>query len=68
MFGSYLWGKWLIRPASAGFRSGRDAYRAGLRANLQLYRLILILLVAAALYEAIEVIGMIALARLVTGR
>ena len=68
MFGSYLWGKWLIRPASAGFRSGRDAYRAGLRANLQLYRLILILLAAAALYEAIEVIGMIALARLVTGR
>jgi hypothetical protein len=68
MFGCYIWGKWLIRPASAGFPSARDAYRAGLRANLQLYRLILILLAVAAVYEAIEVIGMMALARLVTGR
>ena len=44
------------------------AYRAGLRANLQLYRLILLLLPVAAVYEAIEVIGMTALARLATRR
>jgi hypothetical protein len=68
MFGCYLWGKWLIRPASAGFPNSREAYRAGLRANLQLYRLILLLLPVAAVYEAIEVIGMTALARLATRR
>jgi hypothetical protein len=44
------------------------ARRAGLRANLQLYRPILLLLAVAAVYEAIEVIGMVALARIATGR
>jgi hypothetical protein len=68
MFGCYLWGKWLIQPASAGFPGFREAYRAGLRANLQLYRLILLLLAVSAVYEAIEVIGLIALAHLVAGR
>jgi hypothetical protein len=68
MFGCYLWGKWLIRPAAAGFPNSREAYCAGLRANLQLYRLILVVLAVAAVYEAIEVIGMMALARLATGR
>ena len=67
MFGCYLWGKWLIRPASAGFPNSREAYHAGLRANLQLYRLVLVLLAVAALYEAIEVIGMMAIAHLGTG-
>ena len=54
--------------AGAGFSNSREAYRAGLRANLQLYRLILLLLAVAAVYEAIEVIGMMAVARLATGR
>jgi hypothetical protein len=57
----------LVR-AGAGFSNSREAYRAGLRANLQLYRLILLLLAVAAVYEAIEVIGMMAVARLATGR
>lgn len=68
MFGSYLWGKWLIRPASAGLPNSRAAYSAGLRANLQLYRLVLLLLAVAAIYESIEVIGLMALAHLATGR
>jgi hypothetical protein len=68
MFGCYLWGKWLIRPAGAGFPNAREARRAGLRANLQLYRLILLLLAVAAVYEAIEVIGMMAMASLATRR
>ena len=67
MFGCYLWGKWLVRPTNSGFQSWHQGYCAGLRANLQLYRLILILLAVAAVYEAIEVIGMMALARLATG-
>jgi hypothetical protein len=68
MFGCYLWGKWLIRPTSAVFSNSGEGYRAGLRANLQLYRLILILLAVAAVYESIEVIGIMALARMATGR
>jgi hypothetical protein len=68
MFGSYLWGKWLIRPASASLQNRGEAYRAGLLANLQLYRLILILLAVAAVYEAVEVIGMMALAHVITRR
>jgi hypothetical protein len=61
-FGGYLWGKWLVRPESAGLATHGDGYRAGLRANLALYRLILPVLAVAAVYEAVEVIGMMALA------
>ena len=57
------------KPAmTTGFPNSREGYRAGLRANIQVYRLILVLLAVAAVYESIEVIGMMALARLATGR
>ncbi len=68
MFGCYLWGKWFMRPTSAGLPNSREGYRAGLRANFQLCRLVLVLLAVAAVYEATEVIAMMALARLAAGR
>jgi hypothetical protein len=51
-FGGYLWGKWLVRPESGGLTTHGEGYRAGLRANLALYRLILPVLAVAAVYEA----------------
>jgi hypothetical protein len=57
MFGSYLWGKWFLQPDKAGFATRKEGYLAGLRANVQLYSLILAVLAVAAVYEAIEVIA-----------
>ena len=57
MFGAWLLGKWCVRPRQCGFASAGAGYRAGIRANLALYPLILAVLAVAAVYEAIEVIG-----------
>jgi hypothetical protein len=62
-FGAWLWGKWFLRPGRSGFASRGAGYRAGLRANLDLYRLILPVLAVSAVYEAVEVIGAMALLR-----
>jgi len=62
-FGCYLWGKWFLRPGGAGFATRADGYRAGFRANVQLYALILPLLAVSAVYEAVEVIAASALLR-----
>jgi hypothetical protein len=56
MFGSYLWATWLFHPDRAGASTAGQAYRAGARANLQLYKLIVPLLALSAAYEALEVI------------
>jgi hypothetical protein len=63
ILGSYLWGKWVARPGSSGFATWKHGYAAGLRANVQLYGLILALLAAAAIYEAAEVIALMRLMR-----
>jgi hypothetical protein len=61
MFGSCLWGKWLIHPSRAGFSSGREAYLAGLAVNFRLYTVILPVLAISAVYESAEVIAVKAL-------
>jgi len=62
-FGVYLWGKWILHPEGAGLATRGEGYLAGLRANLSLYWLILPVLAVSAVYEAVEVIGMMALAK-----
>src|ERR1035437_1821978 len=57
IFGCYLWGRWVVHPSRAGFATCKPGYVAGLRANLQLYSLILAILAVSAVYEAVEVIG-----------
>lgn len=57
IFGSYLWGRWVIHPTKSGFGTRTAGYRAGLRTNMQLYSLILATLAVSAIYEAVEVIG-----------
>jgi hypothetical protein len=54
-FGSYLLGKWTLFPRTAGLSSHREGYVAGLKLNAALYLLILPILAAAAVYEAVEV-------------
>jgi hypothetical protein len=61
MFGSCLWGKWLIHPSRAGFSSAREAYLAGAAVNFRLYAVILPVLAIAAVYEAAEAIAVKAL-------
>jgi len=55
-FGAWLWARSYIDPAGGG-------YGAGLRACLRIYCLVLPVLAVAAVYEAVEVIGMSALRR-----
>jgi hypothetical protein len=62
-FGCYLWGAWILRPAKAGYASRKEAYVAGLRANVRIYSLVLAVLAVAAVYEAIEVCTMIKVAQ-----
>ncbi len=57
IFGSYLWGRWVVHPGKAGFATRKAGYLAGFRANMQLYSPILATLAVSAVYEAIEVIG-----------
>jgi hypothetical protein len=57
IFGSYLWGRWVVHPSKAGFATSKAGYVAGLRANMQLYSLILATLAVSAVHEAVEVIG-----------
>ena len=57
IFGSYLWGRWVIHPTKCGFGTRKAGYRAGLRTNMQLYSLILATLAVSAIYEAVELIG-----------
>jgi hypothetical protein len=33
IFGSYLWGRWVVHPSKAGFATRKVGYLAGLRAN-----------------------------------
>jgi len=61
MFGCYLWGKWFLVPGKSGFATRKDGYVAGLRANLQMYPLILAVLAVAAVYEATEVVAVMIL-------
>jgi len=62
-FGCYLWGAWILRPAKAGFASRKEAYVAGLRANVRIYGLVLAVLAVSAVYEAAEVCTMIKLSQ-----
>jgi len=62
ILGSYLWGKWVARPAVPDLRRGNTDMPpvSGQRATL---RLILALLAVAAIYEAAEVIALMRLMR-----
>lgn len=48
VFGGFLWGDWFLYPARGGFATWKQGYRAGFRANVQLYKLILAVLAVSA--------------------
>jgi hypothetical protein len=62
MFAAYLQGTAFLRPRTMGLGSHREGYVAGLRMTARVYVLVWIVLAAAALYEAVEVIAMVQLA------
>ncbi len=62
MFAAYVHGKSFLRPRTVGSTSYLRGYVAGLKLSARLYLLIVIVLAAAAIYEALEVILMVRLA------
>jgi hypothetical protein len=63
VFAAYLHGMAFLRPRSMGLASHREGYLAGLRMTGRVYVLVILVLAAAAVYEAIEVVAMVRLAR-----
>ena len=63
MLGAYTIGKGLLRPQAYGASGHRAGYAEGLRRCARLYVLVALVLAVAAVYEAVEVILMITLAR-----
>jgi hypothetical protein len=62
VFAAYLHGMAFLRPRSMGLASHREGYLAGLRMTGRVYVLVVLVLAAAAVYEAIEVVAMVRLA------
>lgn len=62
ILGSYVQGVAFLRPQSVGVVGHRQGYLEGARRTALLYVLVAIVLVVAAVYEAVEVIAMLWLA------
>jgi len=60
-FATYVHGVMISRPAQYGFASRGEAYRKGLRVVAQVYLIVVLILVFAALYEAFEAIYLVPL-------
>ncbi len=58
-FAAYVHGVMVSRPERYGFTSKREAYRKGLATVVQLYLVVVLILLCAALYEAYEVIHLV---------
>lgn len=59
---AFIHGWSFLRPESVGAKGHRQGYVVGLKLTALLYVLVLIVLAAAAVYEALEVIAMVRLA------
>jgi hypothetical protein len=55
-FAAYVHGAMILRPAQYGFTSKGEAYIKGLKVVVQIYLIVVLILLLAALYEAFEVI------------
>jgi hypothetical protein len=62
IFAAYLHGSAFLRPHTLGLPSRRAGYVAGLKMVGRVYVLVILVLAAAALYEAVEVVAMVRLA------
>jgi len=62
ILGSYVQGEAFLHPQSVGVVGHRQGYLEGARRTALLYVLVAIVLVVAAVYEAVEVIAMLWLA------
>ena len=61
IFAAYVHGLAFLWPRSVGLSSHREGYVAGLKMAARVYMLVVILLAAAAVYEALEVVAMVRL-------
>jgi hypothetical protein len=62
VFAAYLHGMAFLRPHTVGLASHREGYLAGLKMTGRVYVLVILVLAAAAVYEAVEVVAMVQLA------
>ena len=60
MLGAYIQGIAFLRPSSVGAETRRQGYWFGLKRSAHIYLLVVVLLAVAAVYEALEVILIIA--------
>jgi len=61
IFAAYVHGLAFLRPRSVGLSSHREGYVAGLKMAARVYVVVVIILAAAAVYEALEVVAMVRL-------
>ncbi len=61
IFAAYVHGLAFLLPGTVGLSSHREGYAAGLKTVARVYLLVVLVLAAAALYEAIEVVAMVRL-------
>lgn len=61
IFAAYVHGRAFLWPRSMGLSSHRAGYVAGLKMTARVYVLVVMLLAAAAVYEALEVVAMVRL-------
>jgi len=61
MLAAYVHGIAFLRPARVGLSTHRKGYVAGLKMAARVYVLVVIVLAAAAVYEALEVVAMVRL-------
>jgi hypothetical protein len=61
IFAAYMHGLAFLRPEAVGLSRHREGYAAGLKTLARVYLLVVIVLAAAAAYEAVEVVTMMRL-------